>query len=662
MANPPATSAPGSGLIGGAYRVAFDRVLPGVAPPMTAYAVQAERGSDAGLMAVSVARGWTARAQVLTALTGVMIANLITPVAHGPGELPSGEGGYFVICPAPVGASLEATLRPWSEAEIIQNLLRPAASVLAELQQRNLTHRALRADNLFQLEQRGPVMIGQAWAAPPAAHQPAWLEPPYSANCLPCGRGNGSIADDVYALGALMVMLSLGAHPLAGMEPEEILRRKLEVGSYAALAEHQRLSPTIVDLARGMLADDPDHRPSPALLHDPQAARARRIAARPARRSPRPLEVGAYSASTARTLAYALNREPVQAVAMLRGGLIDRWLRRAIGDSQTAILVDEAVKLRENEAVAGDSRADAQLITRVVALLDPLAPLTWRSFSLWPDGLGPALDHALHHERDQVEGLCELAARQVVRIWAERRPVRDTTLARLEAKDVSIWAQVSQGEGGALRLNHTLNPLTPCESPSLGRRWVTRLLELLPALEAAASGSSRGNRPLLDAHLAAFMVSRRDERVDLDVGQLASALSPTDSMSHLRLLARLQQKLHRGDLPALSKWAAEVAKPLLETFSSKSRRDRLTVALESLSPAGQLPPIVALIDDANEMAKDQRDLETARARVNAIDASLGKLELTQRGRPILARRTAQDVTGALALLTGVAALAVAAFS
>ena len=658
MANPQA----GAELIGGAYRVAFDKPLSGVAPPLTAYAVEGERTSDASFMAISVTKGWAARAQVLTVVTGVAIPNLVTPVAHGTCRLPTGEGGYFVICPAPLGASLLTPLRPWSEAELLQNLLRPVASVLADLQQLNITHRSLRPENLFQLGQRGQVTVGQAWAAPPAAHQPAWLEPPYSACCLPCGRGDGSIADDVYALGAIMVMLALGANPFAGLDPEDVLRRKLEVGSYAAFTEHHRLTPAIADLARGMLADDPEHRPSAALLKDPQAARARRIAARPARRSPRPLEIGAYSASTARTLAYAFNREPVHAVAMLREGSIDRWLRRAIGDSQTAILLDEVVKIRDIEAAAGDGRADAQLITRAVAVLDPSAPLAWQSLSLWPDGLGSALDYALHHERNHVEALCDLAARQVVRIWAERRPTRDATVARLEAKDGVTWAQVSQEEGGTLRLNYLLNPLSPCESPSLGGRWVTRLLEVLPALEATASDPSRGHRPLIDAHLAAFLVARRDERIDLDVGQLASALVPSDPMSHLRLLARLQQKLHRGDLPALSKWAAEVAKPMLDVFSSRSRRERLAAALDELSAAGQLPAIVRLVEDRTEAAQDQQGFAAAKARVIAIDASLGALDTAQATRPSRARQMAQDVGGATAVLVCVAALAVAALS
>ena len=141
-------------------------------------------------------------------------------------------------------------------------MLRPAAHVLEHLQARGMTHRGIRLDNVFQSAPGQPVVLGSAWAAPPAMAQPALFEPPYSAMCLPAGRGDGSIADDVYALGVLLLCLALGRAPLAQLDDAAILRRKLELGTYAALAGDERLPPIIGDLVRGMLAEDPEHRPT----------------------------------------------------------------------------------------------------------------------------------------------------------------------------------------------------------------------------------------------------------------------------------------------------------------------------------------------------------------------------------------------------------------
>ncbi len=71
--------------------------------------------------------------------------------------------------------------------------------------------------------------------------------------CHPAGRGDGSIADDVYALGVLLLTLALGRLPLAELDDTAILRRKLEQGSHGALVGDERLPPLIADLSACLL-------------------------------------------------------------------------------------------------------------------------------------------------------------------------------------------------------------------------------------------------------------------------------------------------------------------------------------------------------------------------------------------------------------------------
>ena len=79
--------------------------------------------------------------------------------------------------------------------------------------------------------------------------------------CLPAGRGDGSIADDVYALGVLLLCLASVRRPAATGRGGHV-RRKLEQGSILP-CRRERLPPVIGDLVRGMLAEDPEHRPTP---------------------------------------------------------------------------------------------------------------------------------------------------------------------------------------------------------------------------------------------------------------------------------------------------------------------------------------------------------------------------------------------------------------
>ena len=55
------------------------------------------------------------------------------------------------------------------------------AQALDQLQTLGLTHRAIRPDNLFVAAGGKAVVLGPGWGAPPAMHQPALFEPPYSA-------------------------------------------------------------------------------------------------------------------------------------------------------------------------------------------------------------------------------------------------------------------------------------------------------------------------------------------------------------------------------------------------------------------------------------------------------------------------------------------------
>ena len=75
-------------------------------------------------------------------------------------------GQKHLIAP---GKPLSAGLRPWSEPDLLDHFLRPAAAALALLAGRGMPHRAIRLDNIFRAGPGLPIVLGAAWAAPPAA-------------------------------------------------------------------------------------------------------------------------------------------------------------------------------------------------------------------------------------------------------------------------------------------------------------------------------------------------------------------------------------------------------------------------------------------------------------------------------------------------------------
>jgi serine/threonine protein kinase len=208
-------------------------------------------------------------AQDVVAWEGAEQRLIVYPLPPGPPLLPAGE-----------------RRAPLREGDLIQNVVRPIGAALLALADLGLPHRGIRPDNLFRPAAGGPVMLGEAWALPAAFAQPAVVEPPSSALCLPIGRGEGTIADDLYALGVTLVALATGAWPMAGLADDAATCAKLERGSLVAVLGDQRLPGGLVTLVRGLLAEDPDHRPTPAELAGwPGSARTRSISARPIRKA-----------------------------------------------------------------------------------------------------------------------------------------------------------------------------------------------------------------------------------------------------------------------------------------------------------------------------------------------------------------------------------------
>ncbi len=583
-------------LAGGQYLVDVTRPLPDAGGGIPAFAASDRRGNATPLMALKVDRHAPARPRPLTMLVGG-IEGLLTPLAHGPGPPIDGQAAWYVICPVPPGTPVSASLRPWPEAQLIELVLRPIALVLEQLQSRGLTHRSIRANNVFQDHASHKVTLGAAWATPPAMNQPAIFETPGAALCHKSARGDGRIADDVYALGVLLVALALGRTPMEGLDDNTVMYRKLEIGDYAAITGGERVPPMLIDIIRGMLAEDPDHRPTPALLRDPASARGRRVAARPPSRAQRAFKIGAMTVWNNRTLALAMATGTAEAFATISNGTLMYWLRRGLGDVSLAVNLEELVRQYALEGSGDQGTAQSVLIMRAIMNADPFMPLCWRGLAIFPDGLGPALVAPEESEPDLHRKLHEIVVSEAEAIWATMIEDRIAAVPhRLEARQRRAIFQIRGPAGGLPRLAYTLNPTTPCASPLLGGRWIAAVAELVPALDAVAKASPEVE--LLEPHIAAFIGARSERRLDQEVKALANKGDDTErALTVLRLLTELQNRYYPARLAGLTAWIAARARPLTARWQNRERRAAVEDDLKTLAALGMLQPILALLED-----------------------------------------------------------------
>jgi hypothetical protein len=631
-------------LIAGRYAVDTAQVLLDAGGGLPAYVARDRLSAEGRRVALAVSRDASPRTRHLKVLNE-LVDNLMVPLGHGVAPLAGGKGkGYFVVCTPPPGPPVSAALNPWPEKVLIDLVLRPMARVLEFLHGRRLTHRAIRPNNVFQSAPGQPVTLGAAWAAPPAMHQPSVFESPYSAMCHPAGRGDGSIADDVYALGVLLLTLTAGRLPMANMDDTAVIRWKLDMGSFAALTRDIPVSGSLAELVRAMLAEDPDHRPQPDLLLDFVSTRGRRVAARPPRRSQTPLMLNDVAVFDARTLAFGLFGDEKKAIQFLRNGLITQWLRRALGDAGLATQIEDLVRGRLADTKSGP-RADPLLVMHTISTLNPRMPLCWRGTALWPDALPAILAGGIASKTGLLGAAEELLVADVASSWSPA----ESKQGHSDQPDLMQQRRLLQGGGpaGLLRLFYASNPFLPCRAPGMATEWVATMADLMDFFESAAENAGDS---LIDVHISAFIAARSDRKIEMQVNGLAGTKDPGSfRQGELALLQDLQLRYHPSPMPGLAKWVAARLRPDLARWRNKPRREAMQVRLDALAQAGFVSRLLELTEDTTARALDIAGAYRAADEIAKIDAEMAAIDNSDKLRFLDAERFGQAIAGGIGL-------------
>ena len=396
-----------------------------------------------------------------------------------------------------------------SDYDVPRRIVEPLVRSLKDLAASGMTHRAIRPDNLFYRDEgRHTPLFGDCVTAPPGFDQPLAFEPIERALAGPAGRGNGDIADDIYALAVSLVVLLVGRNPVAHMSDDELLAAKVERGSYTALAERERVPMAMIEPLRGMLNDDPAERwgidEIELWLSGRRVAPARK---RAIKHAAMPLHFAGYDHVTRTTLARAMTQNVREAAAVARQGHLEPWLIRHMNAPDLADAVNEVVE--GTRAHEGDLRGtDDVMIARLAIVLDPPGPIRYRGFSFVIEGFGPAL--AVAWLRDgHSETPSEAISLGLPGLWFAAQTTSKPGFGPLDRMFAQLRACLqAPGPGyGLERCLYETNPALPCQSPQLSNQYVTEVRELMPALDEAAGHASAGTRPM-DRHIAAFIAAR----------------------------------------------------------------------------------------------------------------------------------------------------------
>lgn len=646
------------------YRIYPDQPLPGLDAPagIRAFAASDERGSPKALFALVCRRDIAPRTDVLNQFARFNRLPIVAPLRWGVVYWPPEKARRFVIIlhqpggerilPAP-----DATIDAWREDLVVRMVMNPLMPMFKELGGRNLTHRAIRADNLFFADAtRESVVLGECFSLPAGMAQPSIYEPIDSAMAMPEGRGYGTPADDYYALGVLILVLLCGGNPVPHLSEQEVVEAKISKGSYATLVGETRLSLPMVEVLRGLLCDDPEERwrhndvqlwlngrhlsPKQALL-PPKAARLY------------PFEDEDYSNAPA--LSYAMGRKWSAALQEIKAPELERWIRRSLSDDRRAAAVSAATQALIGVG-GGAPGLEDRLLTRTLIALDPPAPLRYKQVAVRIQGFSAAFAVNYHNE-DRRQTFAEVILHKLPQMWIEAQPhLRADVVAYVRAFDlIALHLAKSRIGYGLERALYALNSSWPCQSPLLAADYVADLSDLLPALERLAA-QGRTDRVPMDWHIGGFVAARMKMTPDRAFNELSDEERPeVFNLGIVRLLADVQEATGPARLPHLAGWCAALLKPAVERFRNRTRREEMTEMLRQLAAQGNLAALVLLVDNDARRKADQEGFRRARAEFAQLVEQMDWLRNGGLTRPAVVRGAAREaasvVSGVVAAVT-----------
>lgn len=632
-------------------------ILPGTPLPDfnsvggSAFAARQKDDTTSEVMAILCNSNLMPRIDAITSMRSVDHHAILRFIDSGVVQWPKDDMRYYALAfqrpTAPrMLNDINQSLPAMSEDAINHHFVAPLVGALGELTRTGLVHNAIRPTNIFW-RAGGSVapQLGECLSGPAGYGQPAIFETIERAMSNPRGRGVGSHADDCYALGVTIAFLALGQNPLQGMDDNAVTQVKVERGTFNALIGNRRLPPSHVELLRGLLTDDARQRWTITDLE--QWLHGRRLTPKNSeigRRAGRHIDFKGKEYWQLRPLAAALAADVPAAVQLIENGVLDKWLRRALGDDDRAANVEAArASLKANNKIGS---YDDQLIARTCITLDPQGPIRYRGLAVMPNGISDMLVDAIL-TGNNIQALSEIISSQLVTQWVEMQKDGKTEAVPLGQlyERVRAFLEKSSLSNGIERAIYELNQGMPCLSPIIRAQYVTSGKALMAALERVATSGGRPHEPM-DRHIAAFIVVR-ERRSDMLFNAIGGQNPAKRASALLTLYSEMQNRHGPDALPGLAQWLLPLIEPAIQRYFGKNLREKLQAQMKEIASRGDLGLLSRLIDDPNRVEADQQQFRAARMLYLSTMKEIAHLEHMLADRDAILKRTGKPTAAAL---------------
>jgi hypothetical protein len=508
------------------------------------------------------------------------------------------------------------------------------------------------------------LLLGECVSTPAGWGQPAIFETIEMGMTPKHARGPGTIADDIYALGATLLCLATGRCPMAHLNDDQIVEAKLRHGSFAAIMGDGRTPPGLREPIRGMLDDDPLQRWRVEDIEQwlgGQMGRSGSVTT--SAKAERPFDFAGEQYRSCRELAHAFSRHPHLAPAAIKSKPFDAWLRRGMVDLELCDAISGLVA-----KATGGIEGNRKLVAQVCIKIDPIGPLRYGPMTVVANGIGLVLAHAiLSRSQDTIHMVVEVLSKGLANEWCDARGPSAhedlTFVPKLFKRSAQHLKHAGPGYG-IERCLYELAADVPCLSSVLKNHHVLTLPDLLPTLEAIVAKRG-GLSALVDRHIAAFIAARCKANLDYILSEIedargedrgqATTIKATVAM--VRLLGQVQSDVGGQPVPQLATWLVAEVEPVIETLKSRTMRDKVTKRFAQLAAAGNLTEIAQVLANEALFKRDTGGFAAAQREYTAASAKIKELDSADFQEK--SRRSGWRLASTLSFLLAVASVAVA---
>lgn len=618
------------------YRLFPEHPLPELdSPTAKAFVAEDKRDVDRDLYVILVPPEVPSRMGTTSKLRGLQGTAIMPMIEYALVHWPTQTSlnRYFaVIFERPMGGplmpDLSGKIQRMHEMDFNLKVVRPLVMGLMALMDHGVVHRNIRPTNIFWRDaKKEEAVFGECISAPPGYNQPALYETIELGACHPAGRGEGSETHDLYALGATLHTLLRGSMPHKKLSDADIVSHKLKRGSYQFFTTDDRVPLSLLDLFRGLLADDEEQRWTTEALEMWLAGRRTSpVQGKSGKRTDRAMKLGGVDHNTPVHLAYTMNEYWEDAKLLLNDGDLANWLSRGLEDKETGDLLEDIARNARIRFDDPDQQSDLMLTQTLVAL-DPAGPLRYKKLTFMPEGIGPLL-HDLRRTNDpRLKTLGEAVLRNMTDAWQEMQMLKGMGFAPppMEWEEMRVHLQRPGLGNGFERCIYLLAETLPCQSPMVRSSFVIDSKELLPALELCANTVDQKQWPV-DGDVAAFIASRFRFDTTKHLMALNNAEPSRAAVGLAALLAFIQWRQGPESLLNLTLWVGNHVAPAVNSYHSRELRKKLMKDVPRIARNGSLPELHNAIDNVDLRRQDMLDFSDAQKDYKAAHEEIIRLE------------------------------------